>query len=120
MPQGNKGAVEIEYYSFLSSALDRVGGKSHAPAALSPGQRAGTHFREDCVGLGACLEGYVKSCPTGVRSLKIRDTDNAIPASAKHIQTNRSFSVSVVMLENFYQKNLFWGALFVCFFLLNW
>ena len=37
---------EYRYSSTLSltSALDGVGGQSHAPAALPPGKRVGTHF----------------------------------------------------------------------------
>jgi len=40
----------------LTSALDRVGGQRHAPAALAPGKRPGTHFIGGWVGLRAGLD----------------------------------------------------------------
>jgi hypothetical protein len=46
----------------------RVGGQLHAPAALPPGKRPGTHFIGGWVGLRAGLDlcGYL--APTGIRS----------------------------------------------------
>jgi hypothetical protein len=35
--------AEIELYSFTSASIG-VGGIRHAPAALSPGKRSGTHY----------------------------------------------------------------------------
>jgi hypothetical protein len=40
----------------------------HAPAALPPGKKPGSHPRGSCVGLGAGLDGSVKSHPIGFRS----------------------------------------------------
>ena len=52
----------------LTSALDWVGGKRHAPADLPPGKRSGTHCIGCWVGLRAGLDGCGKSRPTGIRS----------------------------------------------------
>jgi len=45
----SEGGVEIQPYSFLTSALE-VSGQSHAPAALLPGEIAGTHSTAGWVG----------------------------------------------------------------------
>jgi hypothetical protein len=42
----------------------KVGGQRHAPTALPPGKRPGTHFIGGCVGPRAGLDGCVKSRPT--------------------------------------------------------
>ena len=53
----------------LTSALDGVGGQRHAPAALPPGKRPGTHCIGGLVGPRAGLDGCGKShLPTGIRS----------------------------------------------------
>ena len=53
----------------LTSALDGVGGQRHAPAALPPGKRPGTHCIGGLVGPRAGLDGCGKSHPpTGIRS----------------------------------------------------
>jgi len=40
----------------------------HIPAALSPGKRAGVHFTRGSMGIGAGLDEYGKTQPTGIRS----------------------------------------------------
>jgi len=48
-----------------------VGGQRHAPAALPPGKRPGSHFTGGCVGPRADLDGNGKSRPpppSGIRS----------------------------------------------------
>ena len=69
---GQEGpAGELRYSSTLSlsSALDGVGGQRHAPAALPPEKRPGTHFIGGWVGPRAGLDGCGKSHPpTGIRS----------------------------------------------------
>ena len=47
-----------------------MGVQRHAPAALPPGKRPGTHCTGGCVGLGAGLNLYGKSRPppTGVQT----------------------------------------------------
>jgi hypothetical protein len=40
-----------------------MGGQNHAPAALPPGKRAGTHFTGGCVGPRAGLDVCGKSRP---------------------------------------------------------
>jgi hypothetical protein len=54
----------------LTSALDRVDGRRHAPAALSPGKRLGTHCIGGWVGPRASLDGCGNSSPPapGIRS----------------------------------------------------
>jgi hypothetical protein len=47
----------------LTSALDGVGGQRHAPAALPPGKRPGTHCIGGWVGSRAGLDGWGKSRP---------------------------------------------------------
>jgi hypothetical protein len=56
---------EYRYGSTLSltSALDGVGGKRHAPAALPPGQRPGTHCTGGWVGPRAGLDCCGKMSP---------------------------------------------------------
>ena len=46
-----------------TSALDGVGGQRHAPAALPPGRRPGTHCIGGWVGPRAGLDGCGKSRP---------------------------------------------------------
>ena len=48
----------------LTSALDRVSGQRHAPAALSPGKKPGTHFIVGWVGSIAGRDGCGKFCPS--------------------------------------------------------
>jgi hypothetical protein len=45
-----------------------VGGQRHAPAALPPGKRPGTHFIGGWVGPRAVLDGCENLTPTGIRS----------------------------------------------------
>ena len=45
-----------------------VGGQRHAPAALPPGMRPGTHCIEGWVGHRAGLDGRGKFAPTGIPS----------------------------------------------------
>jgi hypothetical protein len=65
-----------------------VGGKRHAPAALSPGKRPGTHCTEGWVDSRAGLDGCGKSRPLPgfdpriVQPVTSRYTDYAIPAYA--------------------------------------
>ena len=47
----------------LTSALDWVGGQRHAPAALPPGKRPGTHCIGGWVGLRAGMDGYGNARP---------------------------------------------------------
>ena len=64
----------------------RVGGQLHAPAALPPGKRPGTHCIGGWVGPRAGLGGCGKSRPPPgfdprtVQPVSSRYTDNAIPA----------------------------------------
>jgi len=53
-----------------------VGGQRHAPAALPPGKRPGSHFTGGCVGPRADLDGNGKSRPPplpgfGLRAFKL-------------------------------------------------
>jgi hypothetical protein len=45
-----------------------VGGQRHAPAALPPGQRPGTHFTGGWVSPRAGLDGAENFAPIGIRS----------------------------------------------------
>ena len=47
----------------LTSVLDGLSGQNHAPAALLPGKRTGTHCIEGWVGHRAGLDGYGKFHP---------------------------------------------------------
>jgi hypothetical protein len=38
MPRRPRGGVEVQLYSFVTSALEGVGGQHHAPAALPTGK----------------------------------------------------------------------------------
>jgi len=46
-----------------------VGGQRHAPAFLHPTNRPSTHHTRGWVDPSAGLEGWRKSCPTGIQSL---------------------------------------------------
>jgi hypothetical protein len=64
------GGVDVRLYSFLTLALDGgVGGQCHAPAALPPRKRHGTHCTGGCMGprtgLSRCAEEII-SCVNGV------------------------------------------------------
>jgi hypothetical protein len=69
----------------------RVGGQLHAPAALPPGKRPGTHCLGGWVGPRTGLDGCEKSRPPPgfgprtVQPIASRYTDCAIPA---HINFN--------------------------------
>jgi hypothetical protein len=47
---GVEGRRRFRSYLFQTLALDAVGGQPHAPAALSPGMRPGTHCTGGWVG----------------------------------------------------------------------
>jgi len=49
------------YYISLTSALEEVGGQCHAPAALLPSKRPGTHYIGGWMGPRANLDGCGKS-----------------------------------------------------------
>jgi hypothetical protein len=65
-----EGEAEVQLYSFFHlGAVWRVGGQRHAPSALPPGKRHGTHCVGDWVGARHGLDGCGKSRPhTGIRS----------------------------------------------------
>ena len=69
-PRRPRGGEEVEFYSFFNLAQMGVGGQHHAPTALPPGRRTGTHCTE---GLGG-LEGRsgrarkISHPPPGIRS----------------------------------------------------
>jgi len=54
---------DIALLFFLTSALDGMGGQSHAPAALPPGTRSVTHYIGGWVGPRAGQNGGGKSRP---------------------------------------------------------
>ena len=49
-----QGGVEVQLYSFMTTALE--GGERHAPAALYPRERPGTHCTGGWVGPRAGLD----------------------------------------------------------------
>ena len=49
----------------MTAALEGVSGQQHAPAALYPRERPGTHFTGGWVGPGAGLDGRKISSPPG-------------------------------------------------------
>jgi hypothetical protein len=61
--EGPEGEKKYRSILSLTSALDGEGGQRHAPAALPPGKRAGTHFAGGWVGPRADLDGCGKSHP---------------------------------------------------------
>jgi hypothetical protein len=73
----------------LTLVLGGVGGQRHAPAAVSPGKRPGTHFIGGWVGSRDGLDGFEKyRRPTGFdpwtfQPVASRYTDCAIPARTK-------------------------------------
>ena len=53
--------VEVQLYSFLTTALEGVRGQRHAPAGLYPRERPGTHCTGGWVGPRVGLDRCVKS-----------------------------------------------------------
>jgi hypothetical protein len=63
--EGPGGGVRYSYTFSLTSALGEVGSQCHAPVALIPRKRSGTH----CIGgPRAGLDGSGKTPPNGIRS----------------------------------------------------
>ena len=62
MPFRNRWDVEELRYVYTSPALEEGCVQCHAPAALYPGKRQGTHSTEDWVGLGAGLDAFGNTC----------------------------------------------------------
>ena len=52
----------------MTAALEGVSGQQHAPAALYPRERPGTHCTGGWVGPRAGLNGRKNLVPTGIRS----------------------------------------------------
>jgi hypothetical protein len=61
--EGPEGDQKYSSTLSLTSAIDRVGGQRHAPAAPYSRKRPGTHFTGGWVGLRVCLDGWGKSRP---------------------------------------------------------
>jgi len=61
--KAQRGSRGIALLFPLTLALDGVGGQRHAPAALPPGKRPGTHCIGGWMGLRAGLDGCGKSRP---------------------------------------------------------
>jgi hypothetical protein len=53
---GPLGGVEVYLYPFMTTALEGVRGQRHAPAALYPQERPGTHCTGGWVGSRAGLD----------------------------------------------------------------
>jgi hypothetical protein len=68
-------------------------GSSHAPGALAPGNRRGTHSTERYVGCRADLDGCGNFAPTAIRSPDLpqpvasRYTEYSIPVQALYTMT---------------------------------
>ena len=56
----------------MTTALEGVSGQQHAPAALYPRGRPGTHFTGGWVGPRTCLDGRKNLVPTGIRSRTVQ------------------------------------------------
>ena len=65
-----KGEQRYGYTCSLTSALMGVHGQHHAPAALPPGKRPGTHCTGGWVGPGTVWTGAVNLAPNGARTPK--------------------------------------------------
>ena len=63
----------------MTAALEGVSGQQHAPAALYPRERPGTHFTGGWVGPRAGLEGRKISSPPGFDPGKSSPQSVAIP-----------------------------------------
>jgi len=61
--EGTGGGDRLQLYSFVNPALDGVGGKRQAPAALPPRKRPGTHCPGGWVGPRAGLNRSGESRP---------------------------------------------------------
>ena len=76
----------------LISALDKVGGQRHAPAALPSGKRSGTHCTWGWVGPMAVLNGCGNLALSRIRStdLPAPYSNWAIPAPISSVRSSRS------------------------------
>jgi hypothetical protein len=86
--KAQRGSRGIALLFLYPQHLIGVGGQCHAPAALPPGKRAGTHCIGGWVDPTAGLDGYGKSRPPGFdprtfHPAAIRYTDYVIPAPKK-------------------------------------
>jgi hypothetical protein len=82
--RGNEGPKgEYRYSSTLSStsALDGVGGQRHAPAALPPGKRPGTHCPEAEWVPGPVWTGAENLAPKRIRSPNVQPCGIAVVGS---------------------------------------
>jgi hypothetical protein len=100
--EGPKGEKRYSCTLSLISALDGVGGQHHAPTALLPGKRLGTHCIGGCVGPRAGMDGCGKSRPKGFdprtdKSVASRCTDWVIPV---RIYTGRNENTILFALGN--------------------
>jgi hypothetical protein len=67
------GGVEVQLYSFMTTALEGVRGQRHAPAALYPRERPGTHCTEEAGwATGPVWTGAETLAPTGIRSRTVQ------------------------------------------------
>ena len=56
MPGRDIGGVEVQLYSFLTSAFDEVGWSKLCPCRFTPRKRPGSHFTGGMVVLGTGLD----------------------------------------------------------------
>ena len=71
--------VEVQLYSSMTAALERVSGQQHAPAAIYPRERPGTHFTGGWVGPRAGLDGRKISFTPGFNPGQSSPYSVAIP-----------------------------------------
>jgi hypothetical protein len=101
--QRPRGGVDVQLYSFSTSALGGVGGQQHAPAALPPGKTRYPLYR----GLGGRVRKI--SPPTGIRSPDRPARSRSLyqlSYPAHSLQMDRELFIFAPYLPKFSHKNL--------------
>jgi len=92
--------VEVELYSFLTTALEGVRGQCHAPAALYPREKPGTHCTEGWVGPRVGLDRCGKSRPHRV-SIPRPSSPQPVAISTE-LPGPQSFSKTIIIIHSLY------------------
>ena len=80
-----------------------MGGQRHAPAALSPGKRPGTHRIGGWVGLRAGLDGCGKSRPhpTGIRSRTVQPVAQSLYRLSYRAHIYNNITLEHVLMKGY-------------------
>ena len=86
----------------MTAALEGVSGQRHAPAALYPRERPGTHFTGGWVGPRAGLDGRKNLVPTGIRSRTIQPVAQSLYRLSYLTPKKRKYRIKIPVESMFY------------------